>query len=94
MFLRWVFSFVAHGRGARLITEQAVPGPTPATHDGDEPRSPEGPRKEDRLILWLAIVVGAVAVIPQVVSGEEWSAQPTVGLILALVALALLVLDR
>jgi hypothetical protein len=59
------------------------------------PALPEPPPggSDERVILWAGVVIGGVACIPQLADGGRWSAQPTLGLLLAATSGALLAGD-
>jgi len=59
----------------------------------EPPADPPPGGSDDRVILWVGLVVGAVACVPQVLSGVKWGAQPTIGLLVMLTCTGLLTRD-
>ena len=59
----------------------------------DLPAEPPPEGSDDRVILWVGLVVGAVACVPQLFSGLTWGAQPTLGLLVMLTCAGLLARD-
>lgn len=55
----------------------------------DRARQSPGPARDDEpTLLWLALFVGLLPVITAVARGDEWGVEPTIGLLMAVLAAA------
>ena len=67
---------------------------TPYRISGENPaprREPESGPDDDPIILWTALVVSLLGLIPRLLDGGSWGAEPTIALLVAGTSAALLV---
>jgi len=55
---------------------------------------PERPPDDDRIILWVALSVSLLGLIPRLVEGGAWGAEPTLALLIAVGSATLLLRGR
>jgi len=67
------------------VTPYRISGESPA------PREPESGPDDDPVILWIALVVSLLGLIPRLLDGGSWGAEPTIALLIASTSAALLV---
>lgn len=60
---------------------------TPYRTSGRPPAAPEPPGEppvdDDRIILWLALVISLLGLVPKLIARGRWGAEPTLALLIA-----------
>jgi hypothetical protein len=68
---------------------RASAGPPPRPETADEP-----PPDDDHVILWLALVISLLGLVPKLITRGPWGAEPTLALLIAVSSTVLLVRGR